>query len=233
MKPFDQDAPAVLLLAGVGGCVDAVGFLTLGGLFVSHMSGNSAALGAYFGQGDWREGLPHLMAIPVFVAGLFLGYLLTVKSPTARSVASLLFVEATLLTVFVVALGVLGRPASGSLPYFLICLPPLLAMGLQNATLKKLGSATVHTTYVTGVLDSMCESSARAVLGVELPTTAGSDVRATAREAAIASAVVWFSYIFGALYGSAALLFLHIGSLLPAVGVLVYVAVRLLIVPRA
>jgi uncharacterized membrane protein YoaK (UPF0700 family) len=31
MKPLDRNAYPVLLLAGVGGCVDAVGFLTLGG----------------------------------------------------------------------------------------------------------------------------------------------------------------------------------------------------------
>ncbi len=173
------------------------------------------------------------MAVPVFVAGLFLGYLVTVRSPTARSFASLLAVEAFLLTIFIVGVGVLGTPANGSPLYFLICLPPLLAMGLQNATLRKLGSTTVHTTYVTGVLDDMCESSATAVWGLELPNSAGADVRPTAREAAVASAVLWLSYIVGALYGSAALLLLHIGALLPAVGILLYVAARLLRVRNA
>jgi uncharacterized membrane protein YoaK (UPF0700 family) len=40
-------------LAGVGGFVDAVGFLTLAGLFVAHMSGNTIRLGVFVGEGDW------------------------------------------------------------------------------------------------------------------------------------------------------------------------------------
>ena len=99
-------APAVrapreaFLLAGVGGSIDAVGVLTLGGLFVAHMSGNSAAFGAAFGQGDWRVGLPHLVAIPVFVLGLFLGYLWILKARTYLRCAALLAAEAVLLAVF-------------------------------------------------------------------------------------------------------------------------------------
>jgi uncharacterized protein DUF1275 len=59
-------ATEAFFLSGVGGCIDAIGVLTLGGLFVSHMSGNSAALGAAFGHGDWRTGSPHLFAVPLF-----------------------------------------------------------------------------------------------------------------------------------------------------------------------
>ena len=64
-------ATEAFFLSGVGGCIDAIGVLTLGGLFVSHMSGNSAAFGAAFGHGDWRTGLPHLFAVPLFLVGLF------------------------------------------------------------------------------------------------------------------------------------------------------------------
>ena len=42
----------VFPLAGVGGYVDAVGFLTLAGLFVAHMSGNTIRLGVFVGDGD-------------------------------------------------------------------------------------------------------------------------------------------------------------------------------------
>ena len=76
------------MLAGVGGCVDAIGLLTLGGLFVSHMSGNTASLGEMFGQGRWSAGLPHLFSVPVFVLGIFLGYLCTTGTPSFRAASS-------------------------------------------------------------------------------------------------------------------------------------------------
>ncbi len=73
------------LLASVGGSVDAIGVITLGGLFVSHMSGNTAAQGVFFGQGQWWLAWPHLVAVPIFLLGLFLGYLLMERAPTLGS----------------------------------------------------------------------------------------------------------------------------------------------------
>nr|HRJ74287.1 YoaK family protein [Terrimicrobiaceae bacterium] len=141
------------LLPGIGGGVDAIGVLTLGGLFVAHMSGNTAFLGAAFGQGNWAQGLPHLFAVPVFVIGLFLGYSAIVHSPTPRRCACILLVEAALLAVFLACLQVFGDQARNSAAYFLIATPPLLAMGLQNATLRQIGRSSFPSTYVTGVLD--------------------------------------------------------------------------------
>jgi uncharacterized membrane protein YoaK (UPF0700 family) len=175
------------LLAGVGGSIDAVGVLTLGGLFVAHMSGNSAAFGAAFGQGDWRVGLPHLLAIPVFVLGLFLGYLWILKARTYLRCAALLAAEAVLLAVFFV----LVRSGAG----FPSAVPALLAMGLQNATLREMGKSSFPTTYVTGVLDMLGKSAARAVL--ERGGPALDDARL--------AGAVWISYAAGAILGSAGL----------------------------
>lgn len=86
--PRRAAATEALLLSGIGGCVDGIGVLTLGGLFVVHMSGNSASLGAAFGQGDWRMGWPHLFAVPLFLIGLFLGYMWILRDPTYRVVSS-------------------------------------------------------------------------------------------------------------------------------------------------
>ena len=75
------------------------------------MSGNSAALGAAFGHGDWWTGLPHLFAVPLFLVGLFAGYLWILRAPTYRRCASiLLLIEALLLAVF----GWLFAPWRGS-----------------------------------------------------------------------------------------------------------------------
>jgi len=215
MNGTESAAPPVLLarreaflLAGVGGCIDAVGILTLGGLFVAHMSGNSAAFGAAFGQGDWRHGLPHLMAIPVFVLGLFLGYLWILSSRTYRRCAMLLAAEACLLASFFVLI----RSGAG----FPAAIPALLAMGLQNATLRELGFSSFPTTYITGVLDMLGKSAARAVL------ERGGPAIADARRAG----AVWLSYAAGAILGSAGLAVLGVGIVFIPVVILGTLAFR-------
>src|SRR5690349_6360434 len=60
-------------LAWVAGFVDAVGYVSLFRLFIAHMSGNSAAMGAHFGQGEWGEAFYRAFPIPVFVLGVIAG----------------------------------------------------------------------------------------------------------------------------------------------------------------
>jgi uncharacterized membrane protein YoaK (UPF0700 family) len=211
---------SVLWLAGVGGCVDGIGFIALGSLFVSHMSGNSAALGAYFGKGDWQLGLPHLFAIPVFVLGLILGYYFTARWNSMKPVVFILLGEAILLTAFLCLLALNGNPALGSPTFYAMATLPLLAMGLQNATLKKVGSMTFHTTYVTGVLDTLGESSARALLKHESMPPAMASPTWVAKMAAS----TWAAYIVGALYGSATLLYAGAFALALPVASLVLIA---------
>lgn len=210
------------LLPGIGGGVDAIGVLTLGGLFVAHMSGNTAFLGAAFGQGHWAQGLPHLFAVPVFVIGLFLGYSAIVHSPTPRRCACILLVEAALLAVFFICLRVFGDQTRNSAAYFFIATPPLLAMGLQNATLRQIGRSSFPSTYVTGVLDLLAKSAAVAVVRRGQP---GAD--AAVREVRRAAGV-WSSYAAGAILGSAGLWILGAWILLIPIAVLIVLATRFL-----
>jgi uncharacterized membrane protein YoaK (UPF0700 family) len=192
-KPVLRAPREAFLLASVGGCIDAVGVLSLGGLFVAHMSGNSAAFGAAFGQGDWHRGLPHLLAVPVFLLGLFFGYLWILNARTFRRCALLLAAEALLLAGFAAAVhSGIGFPAA---------IPALLAMGLQNATLRELGRSSFPSTYVTGVLDLLGKSAARAIL------ERGGPALADARRAG----AVWLSYAAGAILGSAGLTLFGVG----------------------
>lgn len=203
------------LLAGVGGSIDAIGLLTLGGLFVSHMSGNTAALGELFGQGKWALGLPHLFAVPVFLVGLFIGYLLIVETPTYTRCAWILTVEAFLLSVFWVASTFTGELPVNSPGYFLLAAPPLLAMGMQNATLRQIGRSVFASTYVTGVLDMLAKSAAKYFLNRNTPE-AGAKLRD-----AISAAGVWLSYAVGAMIGGAGILF--VGQNILALPVLILV----------
>jgi uncharacterized membrane protein YoaK (UPF0700 family) len=206
------------LLAAVGGCIDAIGLITLGGLFVAHMSGNTASLGAAFGQGHWAAGWPHLFAVPVFLTGLFLGYLWVGES--TRRCALTFLTEAALLTAFGIGLWLSGGELSGTPLYFLLAALPLLAMGLQNATLRQIGHSTFPSTYVTGVLDRLAKSAALACRG-------GPDAASHRRDAFV-SLGVWLAYVIGAIGGGAGMLVLRPLALIVPVGVLLGLALSIL-----
>ncbi|MFZ4681641.1 MAG: YoaK family protein [Terrimicrobiaceae bacterium] len=208
------------LLAGVGGCIDAIGLLTLGGLFVSHMSGNTAAMGAFLGQGHWSAGWPHLFAVPVFVMGLFAGYLVLADTPSYQRCAWVLLSEALLLAVFSLILLWTGSPAINTPAYFLLASLPLLAMGMQNATLRQVGRSVFPSTYVTGVLDMLARSAA------EFWKERGRSGAAAKRTTAIGAAGIWTCYALGAMGGAAGLLVFRLGIMVLPVVILVSLAWR-------
>jgi uncharacterized membrane protein YoaK (UPF0700 family) len=83
----------------------------------------------------------------------------------ATSAAITLGLQAVLLTVFVAAGFHLSRTAEITLNsprmfYFLLALA-CAAMGLQNATLTRVGALSVRTTHVTGTLAKFAESGSR------------------------------------------------------------------------
>src|SRR5262249_1876901 len=98
-------------LAWVAGYVDAVGFLTLAGLFVAHMSGNTVRLGVFVGDGDWSLAAQRFVPIVVFTLGVIAGIALC-EALSRRSIpvpARVLGIEAGLLSVFILV----GREVVG------------------------------------------------------------------------------------------------------------------------
>ena len=63
-------------LSALAGYVDGVGFLQLGGLFVSFMSGNSTRMGVSLAEGQWSGAATLLGLIALFVAGAAAGSLI-------------------------------------------------------------------------------------------------------------------------------------------------------------
>jgi uncharacterized membrane protein YoaK (UPF0700 family) len=210
-----------ILLSAVAGAVDAIGFLLLFHMFVAHMSGNSAALGAYLGRGEWSMAFNHLFPIPLFVLGIVAGTVLNgilanheVRSPFACVAA----IEVLLLVLFmlfgfeVYSGGVLRIDSAGA--FYSLAALLVTAMGLQNATLQKVSHADLHTTYVTGTLNNLAHQSLRYVQW--LVAQAGSErdkgllwlVRSSKNEPAcqgmILSGGLWVLYIVGAVLGSLA-----------------------------
>jgi uncharacterized membrane protein YoaK (UPF0700 family) len=95
-------------------------------------------------------------------------------------------------------------------------------MGLQNATLRQIGRSSFPSTYVTGVLDRLAKGAA---LWFQYR---GTPQAAAQREETIASLFVWFAYVAGAIGGGAGLLTKHPLVLIAPIGVLLFLAVKLL-----
>lgn len=155
-------AMLAVVLGWVGGNVDAIGFLLLAQLFIAHMSGNSAALGAYLGQGQWAEAMHRLTPIPLFIFGIVLGAAVievAVRRRVRCALSVALLLEALLILGFrlyasrYLHAGTIS--ASAGWPFDLLVALLAVPMGIQTAALQRVGSGTVHTTYITGMLTSL------------------------------------------------------------------------------
>jgi uncharacterized membrane protein YoaK (UPF0700 family) len=155
-----------LALALTGGCVDAVGYVVLWKVFTAHMSGNSVSAAVHTGEGGAAEAFHRAFPIPLFVLGVALGAALSetlARSGVRRIFTVAVTLEALLLLIFALWGGPLlydGRiPEEPSWRFYLLVALPTLAMGIQNATLRRVGSATVRTTYISGMLTNVAEQA--------------------------------------------------------------------------
>ena len=154
------------VLAGVAGFVDAVGFITLRGLFVAHMSGNSVKFGVRAGQGSLSAAAPAGIAVLFFIAGVAIGTAaaeLAARRRIRAVAASVLVIQAALIAAFMLygrtvlqGRAVADHSLSG---FYVLSALAVLSMGMQTAALRQLGGRTISTTYVTGVLTSLTQEA--------------------------------------------------------------------------
>jgi uncharacterized membrane protein YoaK (UPF0700 family) len=143
-------------LSALAGYVDGIGFLHLGGLFVSFMSGNSTRMGVSLAQGDWLNAAQALGLIALFVIGAAAGSLIVLGRGTNRQ-PWVLLVEALLLAAAALCYA-FGRSDAAVAAI-------VLAMGLENAVFQIDGGAGLGLTYVTGALVKVGQLAAAALTG--------------------------------------------------------------------
>jgi len=153
--------PALLLvLTMVTGLVDAVSYLKLGPVLVANMTGNVVFLGfAVAGANDLS--IPaSLVAIAAFMAGALAGGRLGSSAGyhRGRFLAIATYIKIALVgTALIISMLALD-PDADLVRYALIVLLAL-AMGLQNATARRLGVPDLTTTVLTLTLTGLAADS--------------------------------------------------------------------------
>lgn len=159
VKHYERGEVALaIVLAGVAGYVDAIGFLKLGGFFVSFMSGNSTRLGVALATANGAAVATVLRLVGAFVAGVVLGAL-TARAFGENRRSPVLIVEAALLALGASLLA-LGFGAAGMIAV-------AMAMGAENAVFQRHGDVAVGLTYMTGALVKAGQRIAGALVGGE------------------------------------------------------------------
>ena len=169
-------------LSAMAGYVDGIGFLHLGGLFVSFMSGNSTRLGVSLAQAHWSNAAEAFGLIFLFVTGAACGSLIVLGRGANRQ-PWVLLVEALLLALAALcyAFGVSNVAVAAM----------VLAMGLENAVFQIDGGAGLGLTYITGALVKVGQLVAAALTGGE-------------RWAWLPNLLLWAALVAGAVCGASA-----------------------------
>jgi uncharacterized membrane protein YoaK (UPF0700 family) len=163
-----SDRRTILLalgLAALAGYVDALGYLTLKGFFVSFMSGNSTRLAVGLAERSRQPVATAGALIALFVAGVVLGSIVSHVANRPRravlSLVALLLALAALSASPAMQAMMSGWLAGDRLPIALMT----LALGAENATIQRAGEVSIAVTYMTGTLVKMGQALARAMLG--------------------------------------------------------------------
>jgi uncharacterized membrane protein YoaK (UPF0700 family) len=152
---------AGLLLTGTAGFVDAIGFITLGGYYLSFMSGNTTQLGADLAAGAWAAVMLPAALVALFFAGSVAGSLIAQSNRR--------WGPATALAVVVIGISAALATRAAGVPLDRAMLPLAFAAGAQNAVLQPMGAARLGATFVTGTLFAAGQDLARALVGEAPP----------------------------------------------------------------
>ena len=197
MKHYHLSARLLAVaLSALAGYTDALGFLSLGGFFVSFMSGNSTRLAVGLAQGSRPAAVAGAL-IGLFVLGVFLGSLLGEWAGERRrryilgTVAFLLFAAASCH-----ALGI-DRGAFAAM---------VLAMAVENTLFERNGEVSIGVTYMTGTLVKLGQALAKAVKGREVHSW-------------VPYLLLWLGLVAGAVLGALVYPFIGLTGLWPAAAV--------------
>lgn len=143
------------LLAFNAGAINAGGFLVVG-MYTSHMTGFASMVADNLVLGNITLVLGAIGALLAFTTGAAATALLVNWARQRRfhsEYALPLLIEAALLLLFGLIGATFNRQTPFAVPFTVLILA--FIMGLQNALITKISSATIRTTHMTGVITDL------------------------------------------------------------------------------
>lgn len=153
----------LLMLTWAAGSMDAISYLGLGHVFTAMMTGNTVLLALALGQGDSAAVLRSVLALGGFMAGAAVSARIVEigdqRAEWPPAVIQALTLEAVVLVIFSAIWDLADAPRTANCVPILITLSGL-AMGIQAATVQRLGVPGVATTYITGTITNLVSALA-------------------------------------------------------------------------
>ena len=145
-------------LGFVAGYIDTISYISLGGIFLTMVTGNIVLLGTHLNHLHDPRIIPNLITMPVFVGVLAIHSILHDRSPFKRlsklkRIRSLLTLQAVLLALFEFAAERLSKnqsPLRETAGVGIVASIGVCAMATQNAFARLVGTSTSPTTIMTG-----------------------------------------------------------------------------------
>ncbi len=158
---FGPLPPLLVAMTVVTGLVDSFSYLLLGHVFVANMTGNVVFLGFAIAGAQGFSIAASLVALVSFGLGSVLGGRIGVRFGQHRGhhVAVATASQAALLAVSVILAAVGTHPFGSGVRYALIVLLSL-AMGVQNASVRRLAVPDLTTTVLTLTVTGIAADSA-------------------------------------------------------------------------
>lgn len=208
---------ALLALTFTTGLVDAVSYLGLGRVFTANMTGNVVLLGFGIAGSGGLPVLAPIISLVAFLVGAALGGILSKRllERHPEHLGAALGVEVSIIAVAAIIAAVVTVRTDAFSGDLLIALLAF-AMGLRNATIRRIGVPDLTTTVLTGTLTALAADS---------PLTGGTSTALTRRTATI------LAMLIGAIAGA---LLLKTSLVLPLVAAAVIALVTWVVyVPAA
>jgi uncharacterized membrane protein YoaK (UPF0700 family) len=223
---FQENLPKAviaLLLTFAAGLVDIVGYVGVFHFYTAQLTGTTVQLGHGLANHNWVNVYAAAIIVASFLCGSILGRALIEigsRKRIRRIATATLSIEAVMLAALTQV-----RPGFTIGPFWALAVLAA-AMGIQTATLTGIGPLTVHTTFVTGMINKLAQLVSHLMFrGYDLPRSKARSAEAHRdqrrdRQQALFLSAVWLFYVGGAAIGTWSFSSLGLRTLFIAVGLL-------------